>query len=254
MTTITFNRQVLFAAVILFAALISGCSSSTSTNTPPANANVTPKTGSTYTYAMFKDTAGTKVPGSDTTINASVTADSQTMLNQSNVYTVIDGGDTTYLTYASNKDVMIYRQTTGLSGLFQSLGDGVFHRWINLAITSKTSGVKILNDTDVIVTVQGFAIPAKVTVETDFIADENVTVGTETMATNHCRITATAVSNTAIISPTVTYTNQRDIYFAPKIGYAAKVTTKESIPAITLLGSTAKVTGTSKTLTAYSIK
>jgi hypothetical protein len=104
------------------------------------------------------------------------------------------------------------------------------------------------------VTISGFSIPAKVTVVADYIGDENVTIGTETMATNHCRITATAVSNSGVISPPVTYTNQRDIYFAPKIGYAAKVTTNEVVPAVTLLGTKGKITGTFKVLTSYSLK
>lgn len=233
--------------------IIAGCSSSTTTPPTTTQGNVSPKTGSTYSYAMHKDTAGTKVPNSDTTFTATVTADNMQFFGQSSVYMVIDDGDTTYLTYASNKDVMVYYQTSGLTGIFQSIGDAVFHRWINLGISSKTTGVKVL-DTALNVMVGGFSVPAKVTLISDYIGDTTVTVGTEALVTNHCRVTATAVSNTPLLTPAVTYINQRDIYFSTKTGYAAEITTREVIPSIALAQVKGSTTGTFKVLTSYSIK
>ncbi len=253
------NKNIISRFLLVFAItassgfIIAGCSSSDTTPPAPPQGNVSPKTGSTYTYAMHKDTAGTKVPYSDTTFTATVTADNMQFSGQSSVYTVIDNGDTTYLTYASNKDVMVYYQTSGLTGLFQSIGDAVYHRWINLGISSKTTGVKVL-DTALSVMVSGYAVPAKVTLVSDYIGDTTITVGTEAILTNHCRVTATAVSNTPLLTPAVTYINQRDIYFSIKTGYAAEATTREVIPSIAIAQLKGSTTGTFKVLTSYNIK
>lgn len=252
-----YNRTFLRLFLIVFTTfcscyVLSGCSSSTTTTTPPPN-TVSPKKGSTYYYDMYRDSAGVKVAKSDTKDTATVLADGQQLLGQSKVYTVLDGADTTYFTYASNNDVMVYVQTTGLTGLFQPVGDNVYHRWITLGTSSKATGVVALHDT-VVVTVPGVPLPihADVVVMSDYIGDENITVGSETLVANHCRISATAISLDVI--PGLKYTNQRDIYFVGKIGYAGKVTTNEVIPTVTALGVTGSNMGTFKVLTSYTLK
>jgi hypothetical protein len=247
-----YRHSLSLLPLAFFVISISSCSSSTST-TPPTQGKVSPKTGSSFTYAGYKDTAGMKVPNSDTTYSAIVEADSLTLFGQPNAYTIFDRGDTIDMAYASNNDVMIYYQSTGLNGLFQSIGDAVFHRWITLSVSSKTTSVTVL-DTTLNVVVSGFSVPAKVTLTSNYIGDTTIAVGSEIMTTNHCRITAIAVSNSPLLSPAVTYSNQRDIYFAKKIGYAAEVTTNEVIPTVTQLSTKGRTTGTFKVLTSYTVK
>ena len=239
--------------VISVSYITSGCSSSTTTPPTTTQGNVSPKKGSTYAYAMYKDTAGTKVPNSDTTFSATVTADSMQFSGQSNVYTVMDNGDTVYLAYALNNDAMIYYQSTGLNGVFKSIGDVVFHRWITLGTSSKTSAIIINNMADTIV-YSGISIPAIINLSNDYIGDTTIIVGTESIPTNHCRITATAVSNTLLLTPSVKYTSIRDIYFSTKIGYAAQATTSEVIPSIALAQLKGSSKGTFKILTSYNLK
>ena len=165
----------------------------------------------------------------------------------------MDNGDTVYLSYAANNDAMIYYQSTGLNGLFQSIGNTVFHRWITLGTTSKSSVTLINNMADTIL-YGGFAIPAIINLTSNYIGDTTITVGSEVLAVNHCTITATAVSNTILLTPAVTYTNVRDVFYSKKIGYMAQVSTSEVIPTIAIASVKGSTRGTFKVLTSYTVK
>ena len=236
------------------AAMISGCSSSTTTTPPPTTqSNVTPKAGSTYTYTQSQtDSSGNHVTGTDTTINASVTATGQSKFGQSSVYTISDGALTTDYTYSSSNDALTFIENSGASGILASVADSVFRRWITLSITSHASGVIVLDKDTIIINVGGLSIPAVAHVVADYIGSDSVYLAAseESLSVQHCRITATATAALSS-SPLI---NQRDIYFAPKIGTYAKETTMTTIPSVTIAGIKGSKSGTLEVISSYTLK
>jgi hypothetical protein len=241
--------------LVCFGAFISGCSNSTSTTTPPAtNPNVSPKKGSSYLFTMYQtDSTGNKT-GSTMSDTATIIGDSLSLLGRTNVYSIVDGGDTSYYRYTGNFDLETYIQNSGLPDIISVVGDSVFHRWITIPVTSHSASIIILDSLDVSVTIPNvpLPIPAKVHVVSDYVGADSLKLVSETIAVQHCRITVTVKSNSAFISPPVTLTYNRDLYFAPKLGYYAKVTTFMDIP--TALGLQGSKSGSVQTLVTYNVK
>ena len=253
------SRFLLMAIMVVCAGyMISGCSSSTTPPTTTTNSNVYPRTGSAYTYSKQQMDSTGKRSGVALVVNANVTDSGNVFSGQSNTYTIIsDAGDTTHYTYSGNNDVLTYIQNTGLGGPVQTLGDTIFHRWITLSVASKASGVLVVPDAvdTVAVTLSGtsFKIPANVHVVSDYVGSDSVRLATgESLFCQHCKITLTAVSSYLLIKPDVTFTNQRDVWFAAKIGNFAKDSTWTVIP--TALGIQGSKGGSVQTLTSYNLK
>jgi hypothetical protein len=250
-----FHHILSFLAIAFLASIfISGCTSNSPTTPPTTSNNVYPKDSSSYTYAKHNTDASGNQTGLDTAKYANVIATGGSFKNQSNVYTVVDDGDTAYYTYSSSNDVLAYIENSGAPALLQSAADTLFRRWITLAIATHSTGVIILDTMNVNVLFGGASIPAKAHMTSDYIGSDSVKLTSETLFVQHCRITITATSNYPLVSPPVTATYTRDLYFAPKIGYYAKETTKMVIPPIVLLGYAGTTQGTVSTLTTYTLK
>src|SRR5689334_28811 len=104
MTNTPFRHFLVFASLAFVAAIvISGCSSST-TSTPPLPTNVTPKSGSTYTYHKHEvdSSAAQGKTAGDSTIVAVVISSGTTFAGKSNVVTVYDDYDTLRYSIESN--------------------------------------------------------------------------------------------------------------------------------------------------------
>ncbi|MDP4218813.1 MAG: hypothetical protein Q8916_06940 [Bacteroidota bacterium] len=254
MTDRKFLASVFGAFLLIALGLFdSGCSSSSSPQQTGSN-NVTPKTGSTYTYSKYQtDSNGTKIPGTDLVISASVIDDGKTVRGQNNVYTVVDDGDTAYFTYTSSNDVNVFVENNGLTGIEQAVGDEVLHRWIVLPITTHTSATVL--DTNTTISVSGFQVPTHLVATVSYVGDETVKIGTtDSLVTSICKLTITATTNTILISPPATLTYERNISFSPKIGYIAKEVSKTAIPPIPAAGTAGSKSGDFRVLTSYTVK
>ena len=143
-----FKHSLLFLSLAVFAAVtISGCSSST---TPPPNTNVTPKTGSTYTYQKH-EVDSSKAQGrttSDSIIIAKVFSSGTTFEGKSNVVALYDDFDTLRFVIEANNDISVYKASFGSNGF-------VFANpspWLTLPFGSKRTGVQLFSPKDTLFT------------------------------------------------------------------------------------------------------
>jgi hypothetical protein len=230
----------LLVALLLATALLSGCkSSSTSPSGPPDyGGNVFPKSGTTYNYHAYQtDSTNTKIAKTDTDYVASVTQSGISYQGKSNVFQVSDNGVNNYYTYEHNGDVDLYLDPSAFAFVTAFL-PGVFNQWFTFPTASHVKGLIVYDST-----ISLFGVTAEIIGRIDYVGEETITVGSESLTSEHCVLK---------LSSSLLFSYTQDIWFVSKIGYFAenKTFTKITFPG---LGSGSNG-GRVQTMTGYSLK
>jgi hypothetical protein len=227
------NSTMRLCSISLIAAaaitMIGGCA-----DDPATSNNVTmvkPGAGSTFTFSKYElDDSHAKVPGSESTETKTVTNASMTLQGESNVYMIAGSEDTTYFSYQSNGDIKIF---------MANIDDSVAATWLTLPVGSKTAQSSTLFSGSI--DILGTPFPMSVKWSAQHIGTGNVSVGSETLATQMIeqKIETTLASAVTISRDT--------LWIAPSIGFIAKENQFEA----SALG---QGSGESMTLTSYTMK
>lgn len=167
-------KHLVFVAMLasIASVVVSGCSSS-STTPPETKTIVTPKSGTTYTYAKHhRDSTSGMAPNTppDTTIIAIVDSSNITFDGKSGVVKLLDEADTLRYILETSGDVSIYLKTFGSGGFFFTNPKP----WMLLPFNSKTTN-DTLFDAMESVTVQGNSIPVRVLGIADYVGTDEIT-------------------------------------------------------------------------------
>jgi hypothetical protein len=187
------------------------------------------------------------------------------MFGKSNVYLIVDNGDTSYYAYETNSDVSIYFENPGYyfidyppAGVapqdetLQVIENIAFRNWITLPIASKKTGITIVSG-QYPITISGAPGQANIVAKVDFINDSSIAIQNgEILAAKHCRISLTANITFGTVLKTLTHV--RDLWFVPKIGYIARQTTRTYMPAYSILLIALDTTATLKVLSSYQFR
>lgn len=194
MKFLTFKRFTFGALVASFAAIIiSGCGSTTTIDPPVTNTIVTPKAGTTYTYAKHErdSTSGSASTSYDTTIVAKVDSSNITFDGKSGVVKLLDDVDTLRYVLETSGDVSIYLKQFGASGFYFTNPKP----WMLLPFNAKTTGVSLFDTTES-VTVQGNTIPVHVVGVADYVGADQITKnGSKFASGGQVKVTITADGN-----------------------------------------------------------
>lgn len=244
-------------ALLIASALLGGCSSSSKNDPSSSNTgsggNVVPKQGSTYTYNLYQtDSTGAKVPGTDTTIIASVTASGIAFHGETNVYQVEDGGMTNSFSSQSNGDMKFYPDSNGIAAALNGMANASVTSWLTFFTGSHIKGDLTFYDTTITqsITFQGVPVSLSfgITGTTGYLSQETIQVGTTAFDCAKVHVKIKIVINAVIISGTVLIDNI--FWYSPKLGYFAKEVTTNS--GMSMFGLPAS--GTVQTLTSYQLK
>ncbi|HYM20194.1 MAG TPA: hypothetical protein VEW28_04225 [Candidatus Kapabacteria bacterium] len=232
---------LLVIAAIFSGIFSAGCKSSSSTPSGPPDygGNVFPKSGTTYNFHVYlTDSLGTKVPGSDSDYVASVTQSGINYMGKSNVFQVSDAGANNYYTYEHNGDVDLYLDPTAF-GVLSSFFPGVFNQWYTFPAASHVKGL-IVYDSTITLPILG---AAEVIGRIDYVGEETITVGTESLTAEHCVFK---------VSSSLLFNYTQDVWFVSKIGYFVENKTRLTVT-IPGFGKGAN-SGRVETMTSYSLK
>ena len=231
-------QSAAFIALAFVATLISGCKSDSTTSTD--SGAVTPKPGSSYTYAQhYKDSTNTGVTENDSIIIATVVSSGLTYQGKSNVITLHDGNGTDTLRYVmeSNGDVSVYRANFTANVAAAPISFANPTPWMTLPFGSKKTGVALFTAYDTI-SVNSILIPLVIVGTGDYISPETLVDGTgkKIASGNKAKLTITVTGSYSGIMLNVivgqTYS------FDPTIGgYFASVGTF-NLPPVSFFGTT----------------
>ncbi len=244
-------------ALVAVSVLLGSCSSSSSNSPTSGNTgtggNLIPKTGTTYTYDLYQtDSTGAKVPGTDTTIIATVTASGIDYLGKHNVYQVNDGGTTNSFASEQNGDLDFAPDTATLAAALRGVVNTSLTNWFTFFTGSHVKGDLEVYDTTITMSVNIQGVPANVTIEikgtTGYITQEAVQVGSESLDCSKVHLKLKITYNAIIFSGTITEDNV--FWYSPKIGYFAKETTSNSGVSLLHIPASGRV----QILTAYQLK
>lgn len=210
-----------------------------------------PKLGSTYTYDLYQtDSIGDKVPGSDTTIVATVISTDLNYLGKSKVFQVEDGGATNFHTFEQNGDLSISLDTTNGpgGGGFPGITPPTISQWFTFFTGSKIKGDLQVFDSSIAMSIPGSPVPITIEIKavTGYIGEEAVIVGSESLACSkiHVKFTVTALG-------TPITTTDQVYWFCPKLGYFAKEQTISGAVTIPIIGLNFPASGSVQILTSY---
>lgn len=231
-------QSAAFIAFVFVGSLISGCKSDSTTSTD--SGAVTPKAGSSYTYAQhYKDSTNTGVTENDSIIIATVISSGLTFQGKSNVITLHDGNGADTLRYVmeSNGDVSVYRANFTANVAAAPISFANPTPWMTLPFGSKKTGVALFTAYDTI-SVSSQSIPLVIVGTGDYIGTETLVDGTgkKIASGNKAKLTITVTGSfsgivlNAVIGQTYS--------FDPTIGgYFASVGTF-NLPPVSFFGTT----------------
>ncbi|MDB5033948.1 MAG: hypothetical protein JWQ98_1189 [Chlorobi bacterium] len=204
-----FNIMIPTAATALLALgmFSAGCSQGPST----AESIVHPKVGSGYTYTRSDlDSAGRPVPGTDTTVTATVVAADTAIYGKTEVQKILESNNFWYLHYEPNGDV---------SMCFDWKNNGPFApRWVILPFASGIPQNTVLADT----TLQVANDHTIDTVKIKFVAEvkktgvDTVVIGSQKLLSEKVQLTIRTSDNGTSNTTTL------DLEFAPKVGFFSR--------------------------------
>src|SRR5688572_1220302 len=223
-------------AIILMLVVTSfvACESETDGGTP-TETKVTPKAGTTYTYAKQErdSVSGGSPTTRDSIVVATVISSATNFEGKSNVIALDDDGDTTRYVMETNGDVSIY-----LKELF-TYGDFTFispEPWLKFPIGSKLSGV-ILFEADTTMQVQSFSVPVHITAVANYLGTEELKKDGNAFADGGKAEVIVTVSG-SLSGVNVTVVGKRSLAFDPKIGGYFRSTDETIIPDVIVFGQT----------------
>jgi hypothetical protein len=244
--------RFLFILTVFSSSIFFGGCSKDDTTTPPANQTVTPKSGTSYTYAKHEkdSTSGQSPMVTDSTIIATVISGGTTFEGKSNVVTLYDDFDTLRYQIESSNDISIYRSTFGTQGfLFVNPSP-----WLLLPFGSKSTGVQLFAF-DTTVTIQGFPVPFHVVGTADYLGTDAITKNGSSFASGgQVKVTITITGNA--LGTSINVVSAQTYSFDPTIGGYFHSTSNTSIPDVTVLGQhavTGSTSSTTKILTDFSL-
>ncbi|MEP7234939.1 MAG: hypothetical protein ABI778_06555 [Ignavibacteriota bacterium] len=172
------TKNIKISLVALSLTLLGGIGltscSTTTTNPPAGNTNVTPKAGTTYTYQKHQtDSSGTTGKTStDSTIIATVISSGTTFQGKIDVLTLYDDFDTVRFVVEPNGDISVYRPTFGSGGfVFENPSP-----WLTLPFGTKKTGVMLFTkDTSITYASQNETLTLSATA--DYIGTDEVDTG-----------------------------------------------------------------------------
>lgn len=223
-----------------------------------------PRKHSNYSYNKAQlDMSNTIIPGTKMQgFFSIVDTTGFQVLGKSNVYFMLDDGDTSYYAYEPTSDVSVYLQNPGYTQNFgylretdqplQTILDLVFHNWIRLPIATKDTGVVAYNGTNTVI-LTGDPTLIQIRAIGSFVGDSTLTIGASHLLAKHCKITITAILDPLRYPEGKVITHVRDIWFVPKIGNIALQTTRTYVPEIHVVAIPLDTTATLKVLTNYTL-
>jgi hypothetical protein len=261
----------IFAMLAIASCLICGCKGATDSNGNNTHINIgdsIPQQFSSYLYQTAQlDMSNNVIPGTLSPANHSaiVVSTGLTQFGKNNAYLVLYDGDTSYYAYEPSSDVSIYLQNPGYFQSFpgynidetlQTILDLVFHNWITLPIATKQTLYPY--DATRNIDVSGTSYPSNIHTVVEYIGDSSIvtSVGSsmkpDTLTAKHCRISITA--NITFGTVVKTLTHVRDLWFVPRIGYIARLTTRTFVPDYTIQLVNLDTTATMTILKNYILK
>lgn len=245
----------LFSALIITMFVVTSfvaCESETDSDGTPST-TVTPKAGTTYTYAKQQrdSVSGESPTTTDSIVVATVISSGTTFEGKSNVISLDDDGDTLRYVMESNGDVSIY-----LKELF-TYGDFTFispEPWLKYPLGSKMSGV-VLFEADTNMQVQSFSVPVHITATANYLGTEELKKDGNAFADGG-KAEVVVTVNGSLSGVNVTVVGKRSLSFDPKIGGYFRSTDETIIPDVKVLGQTflqGNTSLTTKILTSFSL-
>jgi hypothetical protein len=238
--------------------LISGCSNSTTTTppTPTTQTNVTPKAGSTYTYAKHeKDSAsGKSSVTTDSIIVATVVSSGQKYQGKDSVVTVYDDYDTLRYHIESNNDVSVYRANFASNGyVFTNPSP-----WMTLPFGSKKTGVVLFPAHDTVISANGISETLTISGTVDYVGTDEIDTGTahkKFVSGPQAKLTITiSGSSPVVINITATQTYSFDYYTAGSYFHSIATTTFPDVKFATTTLLAGSTSFSEKILTSMSLK
>lgn len=190
----------------LGALVVAACSESPTSVEP--GPTVKPTVGSIYTHRSYTiDSTGNEEPGSSKMITARVLATGQSYRSRSGLTLIEEDGTGVYVHYDGNGDVSV----------FPSVPDTVTSiDWRDLPFGSR----RTISEPPEITTVG--TVTLTTTSITAFVAVETIETGGGPLVTQRIRNTQSLTVSTGALKRTTTVT--LDMWYAPSIGYLAKIT------------------------------
>jgi hypothetical protein len=259
-------KRTLFSSslfLVVSGAFLAGCG----TEPLPEPLIHTPGTGSAYHFTNFdKDSTGEKISSSQTSSTRTIVANNATVVGKTGVVQFAQvtngqtGADTSSLHYEGNGDVMFLQPAIVYpSDQFPAMPGvpipnlNIPARWVLLPFGTKVETV--IPGYDTTLTIPGIPLPInlKVSGTAAYVKDEELTIGSEKLATQKGLVTIN-IQFSAFLVGTGTIKTTDSIWFAPKLGMFIKddaLTTSE-MPA--QFGTSGIMGGTYSIMTSYTMK
>jgi hypothetical protein len=240
-------------------AIFTGCS----TDVPEPLIH-TPSVGSMFLFDNYNtDSAGTKIDVSETQTTRTILNTNAKVGDTSGVVQFLEAPDTISMKYEPNGDVRLLQPATSFPNadfpIPTNFGFPSIHvpaRWVTFGLGSKAQQPVTGFDTTVSVdlTGSGTLIPVVIhaTGNTSYIGTEDLTVGSEKIATQKGLLTVNVQLTAFILSGSITTTDT--VWFAPKLGMFIKdvATTNAVVPS--QIGTSGPQGGKVSVMTGYAMK
>lgn len=214
-------------------------SCSDNTVTPEPSPFTIPTSGSTYTYLEYAtDKLGNKVPDTEVTDVESVIASNISYSGKNGVWAIssTENNDTTYFCVDQNNDVLF--KPSGGADIF---GDDT---WLRIPVTT---GTAFSDSTASTQDFNGIPVELRTTMNITRIADEQVTVGSQSFKTTKVRLNINVKA--LAFGQVVNESNlESTLWYAPSLGHFLRMVQ----PATTLGGQDEN--GSYRSLQSYNLK
>ncbi len=228
----------LFSALIILMFVVTSfvaCESETDSDGIPST-TVTPKAGTTYTYAKQErdSVSGGSPTTTDSIVIATVLSSGTTFEGKSNVISLVDNSDTMRYVMEANGDVSIYRKNLFTYGDFTYVSP---EPWgLKYSLGSKMSGV-ILFEHDTEMVVSSFPVPVHLVATVNYLGTEELKKGGNAFADGG-KAEIVVVMTGSLSGVTVKVTGKQTISFDPKIGGYFRLSDYIEIPDVKVFGQT----------------